>query len=250
MSIGIALILIATGIIVGVINTFAGAGASISFALFSFLGMPLSVANATNRISVLFQTATMSLEFGRQGKLDWRLGLLLSAPTILGSVIGSHCVTLLNQRLFAILLCAILLLMLVMLICNPTRAIKGAAKRIAPRWYHYIILVCIGFYGGAFHIGVGYLFLILFIMGLGYDLLGANALKGFVVLLYTIFSLAVFALNGEVEWSYGLVHSIGNVIGAYTATHYSKYIPIKALRIALICFITFATTYIIITKIC
>lgn len=249
MDIVTIVVIICTGIIVGVINTFAGAGASITIALFSFLGLSLPVANATNRISVIFQTITMSGEFYRQGSLNWRLGLILSIPTCLGAVMGSLAISMVCSTIFAWLLIAVLLMTLVVMVFDPTRALKGRAKPSAPRWYHYIILVFIGFYGGAFHIGVGYLFLSVFIMGLGYDFMTSNALKGFVVLTYTLFSLAVFASQGEVNWLFGLVHSVGNVIGAYFATRYARFIPVKLLRYALIVFISLTVTYIIIYKV-
>ncbi len=241
-------LLICAGIIVGVINTFAGAGASISLALYTFMGVDLPVANATNRVSVLAQTITMSGEFLRQGKLDYRVGLLLSIPTIIGSVVGSLCVGMLSSKLFAVVLCGILFFMLLVLIFNPTKALRTKSNHTAPKWYHYALLLLIGFYGGAFHIGIGYLFLWLFIMGLGYDYIEANALKGFVVLPYTIFSLGVFVFTEEVLWVYGLVHGVGNIIGTYFAARYSQYIPIKILRVGLIIFIIFTLFYIIHTK--
>jgi len=36
-------------------------------------------------------------------------------------------------------------------------------------------------------------------------------------LLYTPFTLVVFILNGSVNWTYGLVMTVGNVLGAYIA---------------------------------
>ncbi len=249
MEVWVICALVLAGIIVGVINTFAGAGATISLALYSLLGLDLSVANATNRISVVFQCATMSGEFYRQGKLDIKLGLLLSIPTSIGAVIGSELVGYLSNTLFSILIGVALLIMLLVLIFDPTRALKGREKITRPNLLHYIILLFIGFYGGAFHLGVGYLFLSLFILGLGYDILTANALKGFVVLIYTLFAVGVFAINGEIVWSYGLIHSIGNIIGAYFATRYSQYIPIQVLRYSLMVFILLTVTYIFVFKI-
>ncbi len=250
MEIWVAVVLFLTGLLVGVINTFAGAGATVSLAIYSFLGMDLQAVNATNRISVIFQTATVSYEFGRQGKIDYRLGLSLGLPTIIGAIIGSHCVSYINEKLFAVILCVVLLLMFALLIYDPTRAIKGAAKRVAPKWHHYVTLLFIGFYGGAFHFGIGYLFLTLFVVGLGYDLLCASAMKAFVVLLYSIFALGVYALEGNVVWADGLVHGAGNMVGAYFAARYSNYMPTKILRYGLILFIAFMITYIIVNKIC
>lgn len=249
MDIGTITMLVGSGILVGVINTFAGAAAVITISLFAFLGLPLGVANATNRIPVIFQTVTMSVEFFRQGLLDFRLGLRLAIPTVVGAVIGSEFVTRISPLLFVGLLILVLVLLFTMLVLDPTKALHGGGTTTKPSWLHYLLLVGIGFYGGAFHVGVGYLFLALFIMGLGYNLLQANALKGLVVLIYTVFSLAVFALNGEINWGYGLVHGVGNVIGAYFATRYARYIPITLLRWALIGFIGLTIVYLFIEKI-
>lgn len=248
MEIGTITMLVGSGILVGVINTFAGAAAVLTIALFSFLGLPLSVANATNRIPVILQTVTMSVGFFRQGLLDLRLGLKLTIPTVIGAVIGSEFVSRIDASLFVWLLVGALFMLFAMLVLDPTKALKGRQTIDKPRTIHYILLLGIGLYGGAFHIGVGYLFLALLIMGMGYNLLAANALKGFIVLVYTIFSLVVFALNGEVNWGYGLVHGVGNLIGAYFATKYARYIPIGVLRYALLLIIGLTIVYLFIEK--
>lgn len=249
MDIEIIALLIGTGCVVGVINTFAGAAAAITLSVFSMLGLPLPVANATNRIPVIFQTITTSVGFYRQEMLDWRLGLKLSIPTIVGAVIGSIFVTRISVELFTWLLVGVLILLLAVLVLNPTKALKGRSALTAPGVGHYLVLVAIGFYGGAFHVGVGYLFLTMFIMGLGYDLLTANALKGFVVGVYTVFSLVVFVQSGEVNWTYGLIHGVGNVIGAGFATKYARVIPVALLRYGLIVFIGLTIVYLFIEKI-
>lgn len=249
MDLGTIILLVGSGIVVGVINTFAGAAAVITISLYSLLGLPIGVANATNRISVIFQTVTMSVGFMSQGMLDWKLGLRLAIPTIIGAVIGTEFVSRISSVLFVWLLTVVLVMLFVMLVFDPTKALKGRDTVGRPTWVHYMILVAIGFYGGAFHVGVGYLFLALLIMGMGYNLLQANALKGFIVLGYTVFSLALFAMNGEVQWGYGLIHGSGNIIGAYFATRYSRYIPVAVLRYALMVFIGLTIIYLMIEKI-
>jgi uncharacterized membrane protein YfcA len=42
-------------------------------------------------------------------------------------------------------------------------------------------------------------------------------LKNVLVLLYVPFSLIIFAWQGNVDWSFGLIHAVGNVIGASLA---------------------------------
>ncbi|MEG2478793.1 MAG: sulfite exporter TauE/SafE family protein, partial [Mucinivorans sp.] len=67
MDTTIVILLVCSGLLVGVINTFAGAAAAITMALFTALGLPINVANGTNRIPVLAQTLVMSIGFARQG---------------------------------------------------------------------------------------------------------------------------------------------------------------------------------------
>ena len=49
----------------------------------------------------------------------------------------------------------------------------------------------------------------------------ANGIKNLIVLCYVPFSLVVFILNDQVNWKYGLIHAIGNVIGAYVASRWA-----------------------------
>ena len=84
-----------------------------------------------------------------------------------------------------------------------------------------MIFFLIGVYGGFVQVGVGYFILAGVVLGAGYDLVKANAIKVWIVLLYTPMALLVFIFNDQVRWDYGLVHSIGNIIGAYVASRFA-----------------------------
>lgn len=239
LDLNIILLLIVTGILVGVINTFAGAAAAISISLFMALGLPITVANGTNRIPVFAQTLVMSVNFARQGILDYKTGLRLGLPTVVGSIIGSMFASRVDVVVFTYILTVVLLVLLVVLVFNSgkfTSAASGAHTRDI-RFWDYLCFFVIGLYGGAVHIGVGYLILTATIMSMGYDVLRANAIKGFVVLLYIPFALAVFMYNDQVNYGYGLVHAVGNVIGAFFATQYATRIKASFIRWLLIAMI-------------
>jgi len=72
-------------------------------------------------------------------------------------------------------------------------------------------------YGGFIQIGVGYFLLAGIVLGAGYELVKANAIKVFVVLLYTPFTIVVFLLNDQIHWAYGLTMTVGTVAGSYIA---------------------------------
>lgn len=236
MEISLIITLICVGALVGVINTFAGAAAAISISLFTSLGLPITVANGTNRIPVLAQTMVTSINFARQRVLDYRVGLRLGIPTVIGSIIGSLFASKVNITIFTYMLSTVLILLLVVLIFNPAKFLKSSSCA-QPRpliWTDYMWFFMIGLYGGAIHIGVGYLILAMTIMGMGYDLISANALKGFIVMMYIPFSLVIFMLNDQVVYTYGLIHAVGNIIGAFFASRYASYIGTGVVRWILI----------------
>lgn len=238
MDTSIIVLLVATGIFSGIVNTFAGGGAALTIAVFTALGMPVNIANGTNRIPVLCQCLSMSLTFGSQGMLDYRTGLKLGVPTIIGAIIGAQFASLVSNSIMTVMLATVLTLLLISLAFNPTKIMQQNALK-APRklrWSDYVWFLFIGLYGGCFHIGVGYLILAIVLMGMGYNLIEANALKGFIVLLYIPFSLAIFILHGQVVVMYGIVHGVGNMIGAFLSARYAKYIGMKFLRWFLIVF--------------
>ncbi|MFH2096090.1 MAG: TSUP family transporter, partial [Bacteroidota bacterium] len=68
----------------------------------------------------------------------------------------------------------------------------------------------------------------------GHDLVKANALKVFIVLLYSPFALAVFMIEGQIHYGMGLIASIGNIIGAIVASHYAVSWGPKVIRWILI----------------
>lgn len=224
----------ATGLFVGVVNTFAGAAAAISIALYTALGLPINVANGTNRIPVLAQTAVMSIGFAKQGYLDLRAGLRLGVPTIIGAVIGAEYASRVSPTIFQVMLATILVLLLFVLIFNPQRFLNSTVTAHKLRKMDYVWFLLIGLYGGFFHIGVGYLIITASIMSMGYNLMQANALKGFIVMLYIPFTLAIFIFHGQVDFTYGLVHAVGNMAGAYIATHYAKRVPLNWIRWSLV----------------
>jgi uncharacterized protein len=213
-------LLIGSGVLVGFINTLAGGGVAISIAVLMMLGLPANIANGTNRIAVIFQNITSVQAFGQQKLLPWRKATYLAIPTIIGSIIGAWIAVDIDEAFFRKAMAVIMLVMLFFVIVKPSVWLKErphlTEKPVSI--IEIIIFFFIGIYGGFIQIGVGYYLLAGIVLGSGFDLVRANAIKVWIVLLYTIAALAVFIFNKQVHWQYGLVHAIGNVIGAFIAS--------------------------------
>ena len=212
--------LITAGLLVGFINTLAGGGSIISLSVLMMLGLPASMANGTNRVMITIQTLTATTSFRQQKVLETRKALLLSIPAVLGSLLGAWFAVDIREDIFEKAIGVIMLIMLVFILYKPQKFIYGRSN-ISEKpltWSTYVIFFCIGIYGGFIHMGVGY-FLLAGIVGCaGFDLIKANAIKVFVVLMYAPFTLLIFLWYNQVNWKYGLLLAIGGVIGALIAS--------------------------------
>jgi len=213
------IILICSGIIVGFINTLAGGGTVVSLSVFMFFGLPPLVANGTNRIAIVFQNAAAVAHFQKNKLIDWKKIIRLAIPLVLGSFAGAAIAGFLSNKLFLYIFSGVIILFGISMIFNPDRYIherKDLLDRNISLWQYFIYFL-LGIYGGFVHVGIGYLFLAVLVLMNGYDLLKANVLKNVLVLCYVPFSLAVYAIQGNLCWTFGLIHAIGNIIGASLA---------------------------------
>jgi uncharacterized membrane protein YfcA len=216
-------LLIISGVFVGFINTLAGGGTIISISLFMFMGLPANIANGTNRIAVILQNITSVTEFKRKKVLDSRKGTALAIPTMIGAILGAQIASDINEEIFEKALAIVMIVMVCFIVIKPSKWLKGQQDLMDRKvtWWQILLFFLIGIYGGFVQVGVGYFILAGVVLGAGFDLVKANAIKVWIVLLYTPMALLVFILNDQVRWDYGLVHSIGNIIGAYLASHFA-----------------------------
>lgn len=215
--------LIIAGLFVGFINTLAGGGSIISLSLLMFMGLPGQIANGTNRIAISLQTFTASFKFKKAGLLKSKKGILLGIPAVFGSIVGSYIAIEIDDSLFEKIIVFVMFAMLIFIFYKPSVWLKGREDLVQKKagWIQYLIFFLIGIYGGFVHAGIGYLLLIALVLGSGFNLVEANALKVLIVFMYVPFSLVIYIINDQVYYLYGFIMAIGNIIGAIIASHFA-----------------------------
>ena len=238
----IILAVIGVGFIAGFINTLAGSGSLLTLPLLMFLGLPANVANGTNRIAILLQNIVGVTSFKQQRVLSFKEGLMIGIPAAVGSIIGAQIAINLNDEIMSRTIGGLLVFMLFIIILKPDRWIKEhAGGTPVVRWFQIIIFFVIGIYGGFIQAGVGFFLLAGLVLGMGHELVKANALKVFIVFLYTPFALAIFILNDQVDYKLGLILAIGNMLGAFVGARVAVKWGAKAVRYFLIIAMAFAS---------
>lgn len=211
--------IVGTGLVAGFINTMAGSGSLLTLPLLMFLGMPANLANGTNRIAILLQNIVGTGSFIQQKKLDIKTAVWLGIPAIIGSLAGSKMAVSLSDQTMETVIGALLFIMFFIILIKPGQWLKKDSEMTQfshkIKIHHLFIFFLIGIYGGFIQAGVGFFLLAGLVIGVGADLVRANALKLFIILLYTPFALAIFIMNDNVDFKIGVILAAGNMIGAF-----------------------------------
>lgn len=229
-------LLIIAGMLAGFINTLAGSGSLITLPLLMFMGLPANVANATNRIGIFLQSAVGAASFRQSKVFEYREGLWFALPATFGSFIGAIAAVKLNSDIMEIIIGGLLLFMFFMVLYKPEKWISEKAGKIEgrPKLWQLIIFFLIGIYGGFIQAGVGFILLAGLVFGAGLNLTKANALKVFIVFVYTSVAIIVFVLNKQISYPAAFILAFGSMIGAWLATKFALKNGPQVVRIILL----------------
>ena len=230
------LALIGTGLVAGFINTTAGGGSTLTLPLLMFLGLPANVANGTNRIAILLQNVVGVNTFRKKKVLDLTTDYKLAIPAILGSIIGAFFAVEIDEETLRKVIAGLMVAMLFIVVLKPDAWVKERAELASakPTILQYIIFFFLGIYGGFIQMGVGFFLLAGLVLGCGHNLVKANVVKVFIVLIYTVFSLGIFIYHKQVDMVAGLILASGNMGGAWLGAHFTIKGGAKYVRYVLI----------------
>ncbi len=208
------------GFLAGFINVFAGGGSLLTLPLLIFMGLPANIANGTNRIALIFQNIVATSSFKQQKVLDFKQGIYLIIPASVGSIIGAFVAVNINERILQTTIGILLVFMFLFILFKPEKWLVPTEEKkiVKPTFFQIIIFFLIGLYGGFIQAGIGFFLVAALVVIAGVDLVKANALKLFIVLIYNLLAFAVFVYNHQVNYKIGLTLAIGNMIGAFIAS--------------------------------
>ncbi len=216
-------LLVGVGFLVGFINTVAGGGSLLSLPVLIFLGLPPSVANGTNRVAIVIQTALATAGFKSKGVTTFPFNIYLGISALLGAIIGAYIAVDIKGETFNRILAIIMIVVVFIIIFKPKIKIEELEERLTGKylWIGIIAFFFFGIYGGFINAGLGFI-IILFLHYINrMTLVRANATKVAIVCIYTLSALAVFVLNDKVNWKIGLILAVGNGSGAWLASRVS-----------------------------
>lgn len=219
------IIAVTGGLIAGGINTLAGNGSAITLTILTeVLGLPPNVANGTNRLGVFTQCAATSWVFHKNGKLNINRNKKYIFPIFIGAIAGGLLAINVSNEQFKAVFKFMMVFMLIAVLVKPKRWLRETDLEFKPKWYLYIpLLFALGFYGGFIQMGMGVFFLIIMVLGMRMNIIESNALKSFVIMLYTGLLIALFQYQGLIDWKLGAIIALGQAAGGFITARFASH---------------------------
>ncbi len=237
------ILIVAVGIVAGIVNTMAAGGSMLTLPVLMALGMPPNMANGTNRIAIFLQNVVGVSSFHKEKIMDFPSGFRVGIPAAIGAIAGAFIAVNLNDEIMKLAIAGVMVVVFLLILLKPNRWINShEAHPPIPYWMQVIIYFFVGIYGGFIQAGVGFFLLTSLVLASGYELVKSNALKLFVILLYTPVALVIFFLHGDVNLWIGLLLAAGNMTGAWLGTRIAVKWGAKVIRYFVLVAIIVAAT--------
>jgi len=155
-------LLIGVGFAVGFINTLAGGGSLLSLPVLIFLGLPPSVANGTNRVAIVIQTAIAIAGFKSKGVSTAPFNIYLGISALLGAIIGAQIAVDIKGETFNRILAIIMVVVVLIIIFKPKMKLENLEERLTGKylWLGIIAFFFFGIYGGFINAGLGFIIIL------------------------------------------------------------------------------------------
>ena len=215
------LLLLGAGLLAGTLNSIAGGGSLLTLPLLIFIGLPPTIANATNRIAIFVGGIGATTSFHRRGLIPLPWVRLALAPALAGVALGTWGAMRIGDVAFERVLAVVLVVAAAWIIWHPVKPpdeSTGTPPEGAKRWLLIGAFFVMGLYSGFIQAGLGFLFLALMSAN-GLDLVRGNAFKAPLILAFTGLAVVLFAINDMLDWVAGGNLAIGQFFGAKLGVH-------------------------------
>lgn len=215
-------LIILVGFIAAFLNTVGGGGSLFSVPILTFLGLPITTANATSRVAILFQNLFAVGGFKSKGvELPWPYAIYLGLASLGGGVAGSFLAAHISDDVFKKIFVGVMILSVALVLHDPFKS-SGEEKLSGKRQLvGAFLFLFIGVYGGFVQAGIGFLVIGVLSLVNNLSLVKSNYVKVFAAIVYTGVSVIVFAWQGKIDWYTGLILAIGHAWGGWFASRWS-----------------------------
>jgi uncharacterized membrane protein YfcA len=215
-------LIILVGFVAAFLNTVGGGGSLFTVPILTFLGLPITSANATSRVAILVQNIFAVGGFrSKNVALPWPYSLYLGISTLGGGLIGSLLASRIEDEAFNRIFVGVMVLSVFFIVFDPWKSKGPEVLTFKSQVIGSICFFFLGIYGGFVQAGIGFLIIAVLSVVNNLNLITSNYVKVFSAIVYTAVSVIVFALEGKIHWATGGILAIGHALGGWYASRWS-----------------------------
>jgi uncharacterized membrane protein YfcA len=234
------LILIATGVVGGLMASLVGGASVITFPVLLAVGLPPVVATASNLVAVSAGNFLAALTDRAKLPPFNRAFVGLVLASVLGALLGAVLLLATPERMFEQLIPLLLgfATILFAFAGRITQWLRARATARGRKWKMSVtsvpLVLPISVYGGYFGAGAGTLLLGVLTIATEGDYRSANVAKNLVSSLNTVAASAWFISHGAVSWPQTLAMMSGCLIGGFCGAHLARRVPQQFMRVVVV----------------
>lgn len=225
-------IFILAGFIGGAVNASAGGAKLFVFPLLLATGLPPIAANVTQSVALWPAQFPAVWVYRKVLLKDFRSLLGLMIPAIFGAVLGSVSMVNVSNTLFVKVIPFFLIIAVASIILGPqaTYLLKRYVPTHQLNWITVALMAAIGFYGGFFGAGMGFMLLASLSLTTGTGIGEVNGAKNLFAVVIQSTAVIPMIFSGLTDWLAAVFVLIGGVLGGYLGAKLTQRVPEKPLR--------------------
>jgi uncharacterized membrane protein YfcA len=241
------LLLLAGGLIAGMVNVMAGGAGFLTFPLLIAAGLSELEANAANFVAVVPANIVGSYVYRHEIAQVRRHLMLRFALAAAGGLTGSLLLVRLGETTFHAAIPWLLG------IATLAFAVGPALKRVLERdyafdggrwmWLSFVLEFAVYVYGGYFGLGMSIVLFAIHAIFSSLDMHQSNAIRNVTITLMTLISIAIFSSSGLIRWGPALIMMTGAWAGGYVMIKIAKTLPTQTIRKGILVWAAVMTAY-------
>ncbi len=216
-------IIFIAGVFASSFGTLVGGGSLITIPVLILLGLPPHTALGTDRMGITGIGIAGWYKFHEKGLIDYKIGVLIAVPTLIGSFLGANIVLQIDKEVLKRIIAVITILILAFVVAQPRIGVERRRPVITKREYlmgiffSFLVGVYGGFYGAMAATFMSYVLIFLFRQTF-LESAGTGKISTFFM---TLTAAVVFAMKGALHFAFGTAMFLGCCTGAFVGAHYS-----------------------------
>ncbi|MHB8587548.1 MAG: sulfite exporter TauE/SafE family protein [Candidatus Dormibacteraceae bacterium] len=229
-------LILAAGLVAGIVNAVVGTGTLLTFPTLLAVGYSPVVANMSNTVGLILGNVSGVVGYRRELGGQRARGIELSIPIAIGAVSGAILLLALPEGVFRRIAPWLVLFAVALVIAQPRLSALLASHRdhAGSRWALRAGLLLGGVYGGYFGAGLGVLLISLLSVFLDDDLQRLNGMRNVLSAVTNAMAAIVFITVGHVAWvAVGLL-AVSSIAGGQIGALAGRRLPANVLRAVIV----------------